>query len=100
MPGPADPLRTRFARFLPARRARGAPAPAVDRLEPRTLLSSVVLSEFMAVNGHTLVDQDNESSDWIELHNTTNAPVDLAGWHLTDDPDSLAKWTFPALTLG
>jgi hypothetical protein len=60
----------------------------------------VAISEFMAINGHTLADQDNEFSDWIELHNTTNAPVDLSGWHLTDDPGELSKWTFPAVTLG
>src|SRR5689334_17663526 len=99
MPGPADPLRTRFARFLVARRARRPRAAAVDRLEPRTLLSAVEISEFMAINGHTLADQDNEYSDWIEVHNTTNTPVDLAGWHLTDNPDNLAKWTFPSISL-
>ena len=35
-------------------------------------------------------------SDWIELKNTTAAPVDLTGWSLTDDAAVPAKWTFPA----
>ncbi len=35
------------------------------------------------------------ASDWIELHNTGASPVDLTGWHLTDDAASPIKWTFP-----
>ena len=38
------------------------------------------------------------TSDWIELHNSGAAAVDLAGWSLTDDPALPAKWTFPAAT--
>ena len=37
--------------------------------------------------------------DWIELHNTGGASVPLAGWHLTDTPTNLTKWTFPATNL-
>ena len=33
---------------------------------------------------------------WIELYNRSNAPVSLAGFHLTDDPLSLAKATLGA----
>ncbi len=33
--------------------------------------------------------------DWIELKNTTAAPVDLGGWALTDHAATPAKWTFP-----
>jgi len=36
--------------------------------------------------------------DWIELKNTTAAPVDIGGWALTDDNDVPMKWTFPAGT--
>ncbi len=34
-------------------------------------------------------------ADWIELYNDGSAPVSLAGWSLTDDPRSPARWTFP-----
>ncbi len=34
--------------------------------------------------------------DWIELRNTTSAPVNIGGWALTDDNNAPAKWTFPA----
>jgi len=64
-----------------------------------------VISEFMASNGSKpppnrgrpgdLLDEDQDSSDWIEVYNPTDRPVDLTGWHLTDDANDLAKWEFP-----
>lgn len=59
----------------------------------------VTINEFMAVNTRTLVDQDREYSDWIELYNAGAQPVDLAGWRLTDAKGNLAKWTFPSTPL-
>ena len=68
----------------------------IERLEPRLLLSgSVVITEFMASNGLTLLDGDGKSSDWIELYNPTASTVDLAGWYLTDDHLVPTKWPFP-----
>ena len=55
----------------------------------------VLISEFMAVNNATLQDDDNDFSDWIELHNTTPATVSLDGWYLTDRDDNLTKWRIP-----
>jgi hypothetical protein len=37
--------------------------------------------------------------DWIELRNTSGAPVSLSGWSLSDDPAEPQKWTFPNVTL-
>ncbi|MCZ6793760.1 MAG: lamin tail domain-containing protein, partial [Planctomycetota bacterium] len=61
--------------------------------------NDLVISEFMAVNSTTLVDEDGDSSDWLEVHNQGFEPVDLDGHYLTDDPDVLRKWRFPALVL-
>ena len=69
----------------------------VEHLEPRCLLAvTPIISEFMASNDNTLDDGDGRSSDWIEIYNPTDAAVDLAGWHLTDDIGELTKWEFPA----
>lgn len=59
----------------------------------------VTISELMAVNNSTLQDEDGEYSDWIELHNAATTNIDLAGWHLTDSTNNLAKWRFPGVTL-
>jgi hypothetical protein len=57
------------------------------------------ITEFMAANDSGLADEDGDFSDWIEIHNPDNAPTSLAGYHLTDNPTNLGKWTFPAVTL-
>ena len=59
----------------------------------------VVISEFLASNSSGLLDQDGDASDWIELYNAGANMVDLGGWHLTDNPDDLSQWTFPATNL-
>ena len=60
----------------------------------------VVISEFMAENTNTLLDEDGLSSDWIEIWNSTNATVNLAGCYLTDAVALPNKWALPAWTLG
>lgn len=61
--------------------------------------ASVMITEFLANNGGELQDEDSESPSWIELHSTGPLTVDLNGWHLTDDPSALTKWTFPTTYL-
>jgi hypothetical protein len=53
----------------------------------------------MAVNDGSLLDEDGEASDWVEIHNPCPFAVDLDGWYLTDDPGDLMKWPFPPLVL-
>ena len=60
---------------------------------------SVTITEFMASNASTLLDEDGETSDWIELWNGGGAPVDLGGWALTDDVSDPTKWVFPAVVM-
>ena len=60
----------------------------------------IVVSEFMADNTITLLDEDGDSSDWIELHNRTSVVVDLGGWALSDNRSDPRRWTFPAVTIG
>ena len=60
---------------------------------------AVVINEFMAINGSAFLDEDGSSSDWLELFNETGASVDLTGWFLTDDPDTLTRWPIPAVVL-
>ena len=43
-----------------------------------------------------ILDGNLDSSDWIELYNNFNMPVDLGGWYLTDDPDNKTMWQFPS----
>jgi hypothetical protein len=65
-------------------------------LNPATTALGVRINEFMAGNGHTIRDDTGKYSDWIELYNANEDPIDLSGWYLTDDPAKLTKWKFPA----
>jgi len=70
-------------------------------LEDRVVLNAgpVVITEFLASNGHGLQDFDDDRSDWIELRNMAATPVDLDGYYLTDDPADLQKWQVPVSTV-
>ena len=61
--------------------------------------SNPIISEFMAVNRSTIVDDDNDRNDWIELFNPSGTLINLQGWALTDDPKHQLKWTFPNINL-
>ena len=63
--------------------------------------AELVISEFMASSSFRsgFLDEDNESSDWIEVQNTGAEAVDLAGHYLTDDPARLSRWQFPKVVL-
>lgn len=74
--------------------------PQLETLETRQLLAGdLVISEFMARNTTTLVDEDGDYSDWIEVYNRGTSAVSLKGWHLTDNADELDKWSFPEQSL-
>ena len=60
---------------------------------------SAVISEFMAAGQFAIADEDGEYPDWLEIHNTGAAPLNLTGWHLTDKIDAPTKWTLPAVAL-
>lgn len=64
-----------------------------------TPASHVVISECMADNESSLADEDGAFSDWIELFNPTPFPVNLGGYHLTDDATDLVKWVIPSIEL-
>jgi hypothetical protein len=65
---------------------------------PSPVVGSVRINEVLASNDSLLFDLNGEDEDWIELVNTTNAPLDLTGFYLSDDPLNLMSWAFPAAT--
>ncbi len=61
--------------------------------------NGVYISELMARNGTTTAGPNGQYPDWIELHNTTNAPVDLSGCGISDDIRKPYRFTFPRGTV-
>ena len=37
----------------------------------------ITINEFMSKNGNSIVDEDNEYNDWIELHNNHSDTISL-----------------------
>lgn len=56
---------------------------------------AVRINELMAENSVTLEDPDelDEYPDWFELHNAGEEPVNLSGYHLTDDLGNPTRFT-------
>ncbi len=65
----------------------------------RLCAQAVVITEFLAENRDGLLDEDGDSSDWIEVQNQGAVTVNLDGWHLSDDSEELRKWGFPPTEL-
>ncbi|NCG27890.1 MAG: hypothetical protein GWP42_10165 [Verrucomicrobiales bacterium] len=58
-------------------------------------VQTAVISEFLTNNNKALEDSNGQNYDWIEVSNVNRENGDLEGYHLTDDPLNLTKWTFP-----
>lgn len=91
--------RTLSAREIATLYAAGVQGQSLDNPNPQPPATALVISEFLGDNSGGALDEDYDSSDWIELYNGTAAPVNLDGYHLTDDRLDLTKWRFPAVTL-
>lgn len=62
------------------------------------LAGDVIVSELMAQNDGLVLDFDQNSPDWLELHNQSDQSADLSGWYLTDSQQELKRWQIPSGT--
>ena len=62
-----------------------------------TAISGLEIAEAVSNNQSGLIDEKQQIEDWIELRNSTNAPLSLGGVELTQRLfDSTARFVFPA----
>jgi gliding motility-associated-like protein len=61
--------------------------------------SQVVINEYSCSNISGPTDAFGQNEDWIELFNTSAAPVDLTGYFLSDKSTNLGKWPVPSGTI-
>jgi hypothetical protein len=61
--------------------------------------SEVRITEVLTRNRTSLLDEDGDSSDWIELHNSSDQALDLTAFSLSDDMSRPHKWRLPRLVL-
>ncbi len=73
-------------------------APEPDAEPPAPPRRAPLITEFVARNDSGLLDDRGRTSDWIELYNPHRAPIDLAGFGLSDG-DADDAWILPPRTL-
>jgi len=59
----------------------------------------LVLNEVMSSNDAVISDDSDEFDDWVEIYNSSNNPIELSGYYLTDNFSSPSKWHFPEYTI-
>lgn len=57
------------------------------------------ISEALAKNVDSVIDEDGDRSDFCEICNKSTEAVSLSGWYLSDNPNKLRKWALPEVTL-
>lgn len=60
-----------------------------------TVDAGVEITELVASNSKYAPDENGVFHDYIELHNTTGAAIDLSGWFLSDVSGQPTKWRIP-----
>lgn len=60
--------------------------------------AQLTINEFSCAN-RTLQDNFNEREDWIELHNSGAAPLNIGGYFLSDRVNDLTKYQIPNISV-
>lgn len=71
------------------------PTPRITNSIQWFAAGSIILNEMVTSNLLDWADDAGEFEDWIEIHNYGTAPVDLAGYFITDRMDVPQKYMFP-----
>lgn len=71
------------------------PTPRVTNTLLIVPADDVVINECQSFNSGEILDPFNGADDWVEIHNLSNVPVNLAGYYLTDRLNNPMKWRFP-----
>lgn len=63
------------------------------------IAQNLLINEVLASNSNVDYDDFFQYEDWIEIYNAGGIQ-NLAGFYLSDDPDTLDKWMFPSTNAG
>ncbi len=68
-------------------------------LIPFFTFSQVIINEGCNKNFSSLLDENHEANDWIELFNNSVSPIQLEHYTLSDELGKPLKWELPNFTL-
>ena len=77
----------------------GLTFPAVEWTDMDLIAGPIIINEVLANNKYSVVDSYGERSDWVELYNCSDNPVDLSLYYLSDREDEPTKWQLPKVAL-
>jgi hypothetical protein len=64
-----------------------------------TSKAQIIINEGSNRNYSSIIDEDGEFPDWIELYNAGNDTIDLYNYSLTDNALNPTKWVFPHVNM-
>lgn len=62
-------------------------------------LAQLHINEACSSNQNIIEDEFGETSDWIEIYNSSSVAINLEGYFLSDNENNLKKWQFPATSV-
>jgi hypothetical protein len=74
------------------------PTPGSTNILP--VISGLYINEFSASNTDIITDEHGDYDDWIEIYNSTDAPLDIGGLYITDNLNDLTKYRIPVTDPG
>jgi hypothetical protein len=57
------------------------------------------INELMPNNGITVFDSFDENSDWVEIYNNTNNPIQISDYYISNNFNDKLKWQLPSKNL-
>jgi len=54
-----------------------------------SLFAQVYINEISSKNNDSIIDEFGQSSDWLELYNTSNQSISLKDYYLSDDENEI-----------
>ena len=57
--------------------------------------AQIHINEFSASNLNSFTDRLGKTDDWIELYNSSNNPIEISGYHISDKASKPMKWAIP-----
>ena len=79
---------------VPGSSAQVPPASSVSTVIPRFEGNSPVFFSEVSPTNTNFKDNDGNDPGWVEFYNSSDTPVDLSGYALTDDLSNPRRWVF------
>lgn len=100
VPGTSSPVaQSSSSALVPTSSAQVPPASSAATVIPHFEGNSPVFFSEVSPTNANLKDNDGNDPGWVEFYNSSDAPVSLKGYSLTDDLSNPRRWVFGNATV-